>query len=121
MISVTAPKNTKEKQRQVLQLILALDKRIEASPYFLPTLLVLLVALLMQLRGHPLITYVVARWSLRARRAGKFDGIARRPRIPRNAAPPRKARLEESRIANAPRIRRRNPIIRSFSPSRAIN
>jgi hypothetical protein len=33
---------------------------------------VLLVALLMYLRGRPLITYVVARWSLRARRAGNL-------------------------------------------------
>src|SRR5579864_1892667 len=67
-----AQKYYKEKQRQLMQMILALDKRIEASPYFLPTLLVLLVALLMYLRGRPLITYVVARWSLRARRAGNL-------------------------------------------------
>jgi hypothetical protein len=67
-----AQKYYKEKQRQLMQLILALDKRIEASQYFLPSLLVLLVALLMYLRGRPLITYVVARWSLRARRAGNL-------------------------------------------------
>jgi protein-glutamine gamma-glutamyltransferase len=67
-----AQKYYKEKQRQLMQMILALDKRIEASPYFLPALLVLLVALLMYLRGRPLITYVVARWSLRARRAGNL-------------------------------------------------
>jgi transglutaminase-like putative cysteine protease len=60
------------KQRQVMELLLAIDKRAEASPYFLPTLLVMLVALLVYLRGRPLISYVVARWSLRARRAGNL-------------------------------------------------
>lgn len=67
-----AQKYYKEKQRQVMQMMVALDKRIEASPYFLPILLVLLVALLLYLRGRPLISYVVARWSLRARRAGNL-------------------------------------------------
>ena len=67
-----AQKYYREKQNQVMQLLLALDRRLEASPYFLPTLLVLLVALLMYLRGRPLISYVVARWSLRARRAGNL-------------------------------------------------
>ncbi|HWZ53385.1 MAG TPA: DUF3488 and transglutaminase-like domain-containing protein [Candidatus Acidoferrales bacterium] len=67
-----AQKYYREKQKQVMQLLLALDRRLEASPYFLPTLLVLLVALLMYLRGRPLISYVVARWSLRARRAGNL-------------------------------------------------
>jgi protein-glutamine gamma-glutamyltransferase len=67
-----AQKYYKEKQRQVMQMLLALDRRIEASPYFLPILLVLLVALLLYLRGRPLISYVVARWSLRARRAGNL-------------------------------------------------
>jgi protein-glutamine gamma-glutamyltransferase len=60
------------KQRQVMDLLLAVDKRAEASPYFLPLLLVMLVALLVYLRGRPLISYVVARWSLRARRAGNL-------------------------------------------------
>jgi hypothetical protein len=67
-----AQKYYKEKQRQLMTLLIALDKRIEASPYFLPTILVLLVALLIYLRGRPLISYVVARWSLRARRAGNL-------------------------------------------------
>ena len=67
-----AQKIYKEKQRQVMALLLSLDKRIEASPYFLPVMLVMLVALLIYLRGKPLISYVVARWSLRARRAGNL-------------------------------------------------
>ncbi len=67
-----AQKLYKEKQRQVMTLLLSLDKRIEASPYFLPVMLVMLVALLIYLRGKPLISYVVARWSLRARRAGNL-------------------------------------------------
>ena len=93
-----------EKQRQAMRMLLALDKRIEASPYFLPRLLVLLVALLIYLRGRPLIAYLVARWSLRAARR-KSHSFARRARIPRNAAPSRKARLEESRrkpLSNSP-------------------
>jgi protein-glutamine gamma-glutamyltransferase len=59
-----------EKQEQALNFIIALDKRFEASPYFLPTLLVLLIALLLYLRGRSLINYIVARWSLRARNSG---------------------------------------------------
>ncbi|MGA8142623.1 MAG: transglutaminaseTgpA domain-containing protein [Candidatus Acidiferrales bacterium] len=67
-----AQKYYREKQKQLMQMLLAVDKRIEASPYFLPLVLVALVALLIYLRGRPLISYVVARWSLRARRAGNL-------------------------------------------------
>ena len=67
-----AQKYYQEKQRQPMQLLLTLDQRIEASPYFLPTLLVFLVALLVYLRGRSLIAYVLARWSLRARRGGNL-------------------------------------------------
>jgi transglutaminase-like putative cysteine protease len=59
-------------QEAAIRGLLALDRRIEASPYFLPTLLVLLVALLLVLRGRSLIRYAVARWSLRARRGGNL-------------------------------------------------
>jgi transglutaminase-like putative cysteine protease len=52
--------------------LLALDRRLEASPYFLPSVLVFLVALLFILRGRSLIRYAVARWSLRARRGGNL-------------------------------------------------
>jgi transglutaminase-like putative cysteine protease len=60
-----------ERQEQAaMREILALDRRTEASPYFLPGLLVLLVGLLIFLRGRSLIRYGVARWRLRARRDG---------------------------------------------------
>ena len=58
------------KQLQVMAAIVALDKKTEASPYFLPSLLVCLIALLFYLRGRSMIAYVVARWSLRARNRG---------------------------------------------------
>jgi protein-glutamine gamma-glutamyltransferase len=59
-----------EKQHQVMDYLLALDRRVEASPYFLPSLLILLVALLFFLRGRALVNYVVARWTIRVRHAG---------------------------------------------------
>jgi transglutaminase-like putative cysteine protease len=59
-----------QKQRQILQLIVKLDKKTEASPYFLPSILVFLVALLIYLRGHSMFGYLMARWSLRARSSG---------------------------------------------------
>jgi len=58
------------KQHEVMRMIVALDKRIEASPYFLPCVLALLVALLVYLRGRPLIAHAVARWHMRVRRRG---------------------------------------------------
>jgi Domain of unknown function (DUF4129) len=61
-----------QKQREAMRLLLELDRRIEASPYFLPTLLVFLVALLLYLRGRPLIAYILARLALRARRGGNL-------------------------------------------------
>jgi transglutaminase-like putative cysteine protease len=57
-------------QQYALNAIFALDRRTEASPYFLPSLLVLLVALLLVMRGRALIRYFVARWRLRAHRGG---------------------------------------------------
>jgi len=60
----------RREQKRVVARILALDKRTEASPYFLPGVLVLLLALLFTLRGRSMIRYVVTRWSLRARRRG---------------------------------------------------
>lgn len=60
----------KAKQRQAIHWILALDKRAESSPYFLPGILIVLVAILMYLRGRALFTFMMARWSLRARRSG---------------------------------------------------
>lgn len=57
-------------QQAALNAILALDRRTEASPYFLPSLLVVLVAILFALRGRALLRYLVARWRLRAHRGG---------------------------------------------------
>jgi hypothetical protein len=51
---------------------MALDRRTEASPYFLPSVLVFLIALLIYLRGRPLIGYLIARWRVRARRGGNL-------------------------------------------------
>jgi transglutaminase-like putative cysteine protease len=64
-------------QEAAVRRLMALDRRIEGSPYFLPGVLVLLVALLLVLRGRSLIRYAVARWSLRARRGGNLTaGLA---------------------------------------------
>jgi hypothetical protein len=60
----------RQKQDQAMQVLLALDRRIEASPYFLPGVLVFLVALLFYLRGRSMIGYILARWRLRARSGG---------------------------------------------------
>ena len=60
----------RRKQQAILKKILALDKRTEASPYFLPGALVFLLALVFTLRGRSMIRYLVTRWSLRARRRG---------------------------------------------------
>jgi transglutaminase-like putative cysteine protease len=62
----------REKQRQAIRLLMALDRRTEASPYFLPSVLVFLIALLIYLRGRPLIGYLIARWRVRARRGGNL-------------------------------------------------
>jgi len=57
-------------QKRILEEILAFDRRTEASPYFLPGVLICLVVLLFVMRGRSMIRYAVARWSLRARRGG---------------------------------------------------
>jgi protein-glutamine gamma-glutamyltransferase len=61
-----------DKQRDAIRLLMALDRRTEASPYFLPSVLVFLIALLTYLRGRPLIGYLIARWRVRARRGGNL-------------------------------------------------
>jgi hypothetical protein len=60
------------KQDEAMQFLLALDRRTEASPYFLPGVLVFLIALLIFMRGRPVIGYLFARWTLRARRGGNL-------------------------------------------------
>jgi hypothetical protein len=68
--SESARKYYRDKQRRAMDVIITLDKKIEASPYFLPSLLVCLITLLLYLRGRSMIAYIVARWSLRARNRG---------------------------------------------------
>lgn len=64
-------------QEAAVRGLVALDRRVEASRYFLPSVLAFLVALLLFLRGRSLIRYLVARWSLRARRGGNLTaGLA---------------------------------------------
>lgn len=62
----------REKQRQAIRLLMALDHRTEASPYFLPGVLAFLIALLIYMRGRPLVGYLIARWRVRARRGGNL-------------------------------------------------
>jgi len=58
------------KERELIRWILAVDKKTENSPYFLPGILAILVMVLMYLRGRALFAFMMARWSLRARRGG---------------------------------------------------
>jgi len=58
------------KQQQAINYLIGLDKRVEGSPYFLPSVLAFLVALLFFLRGRAMVNYVVARWTIRVRHAG---------------------------------------------------
>jgi len=60
----------RDKQRQAIHLILEWDKRAENSRYFLPGILAILVGILLYLRGRALFVFMMARWSLRARRSG---------------------------------------------------
>ncbi|MGH9757945.1 MAG: DUF4129 domain-containing transglutaminase family protein [Candidatus Acidiferrales bacterium] len=58
------------KREEAMIALLALDRRIERSHDSLPVVLVLLVALLIFRRGGAMMRYMMARWSLRARRSG---------------------------------------------------
>jgi protein-glutamine gamma-glutamyltransferase len=60
----------RDKQRQAIRAILAMDKKAENSPYFLPGILAILIAVLLYLRGRAFFAFMMARWSLRARRGG---------------------------------------------------
>lgn len=60
------------KEHQAMQYLLALDQRVEASRYTLPSILVLLIALLIYIRGRKMMGYAVARWRLRAGHAGNL-------------------------------------------------
>jgi hypothetical protein len=58
------------KREEAMMALLTLDRRIERSRDSLPLVLVLLVALLIFRRGGSMMRYLMARWSLRARRSG---------------------------------------------------
>ncbi len=62
----------RSKRDTLLNAVVGLDRRIEASPWLLPGVLILLVVGLFALRGKWMIRYAFARWSLRARRAGNL-------------------------------------------------
>ncbi|HXQ27138.1 MAG TPA: DUF3488 and transglutaminase-like domain-containing protein [Candidatus Acidoferrales bacterium] len=62
----------RRKQYAIMHRLLALDRKLEASRYFLPGILILLLVVLFALRGRSMIRYAVARWSLRARRGGNL-------------------------------------------------
>jgi protein-glutamine gamma-glutamyltransferase len=67
----------RERERAAMAQLLALDRRLEASKYFLPGTLVFLLGILFVLRGPSLIRYAATRWSLRARRRGNLTaGLA---------------------------------------------
>jgi transglutaminase-like putative cysteine protease len=55
------------KRDALLAEIIKLDKKTEASPYFLPTILAILIALLIFLRGRDMLSHLMARWALLAR------------------------------------------------------
>jgi hypothetical protein len=61
-----------DRQDRLTRIFLDFDRKAEASPYFLPALLLFLIGLLFSLRGRLMIGYLVARWSLRARRGGNL-------------------------------------------------
>jgi hypothetical protein len=62
----------RQKEEATMQRLLALDRRAEASPYFLPTALIFLMFAFLATRGRSIIRYAVARWALRARRGGNL-------------------------------------------------
>jgi transglutaminase-like putative cysteine protease len=62
----------RDKRDATMHALLALDRRIEGSPWLLPGALLVLVMMLFALRGKWMIRYAFARWSLRARRAGNL-------------------------------------------------
>jgi protein-glutamine gamma-glutamyltransferase len=63
----------RRKEQQAMRFLLALDHRLEASPYLLPSILLLLIGLLVYVRGRSMLGYLAARWSLRAGHRGNLD------------------------------------------------
>jgi transglutaminase-like putative cysteine protease len=72
----SARKYYEAKRDAAMRMIVELDKKTEASPYFLPGILVLLIALLIFMRGREMFGYLMARWSLRARSGDATASLA---------------------------------------------
>jgi protein-glutamine gamma-glutamyltransferase len=64
---------SRKKEDQAMRFLLALDRRVEKSPYLLPAILVFLIGLLIYVRGGSMIRYIVARWRLRAGHTGDLS------------------------------------------------
>jgi protein-glutamine gamma-glutamyltransferase len=64
---------SRKKEQQAMRFLLDLDRKVEASPYLLPSILVFLIGLLIYVRGGSMIRYIVARWSLRAGHTGDLS------------------------------------------------
>jgi protein-glutamine gamma-glutamyltransferase len=60
------------KEHAAMAYLLALDRRVEASRYTLPSILAFLIALLLYIRGRSMIAYAAARWRLRAGHSGNL-------------------------------------------------
>src|SRR5579863_9127523 len=60
------------KEHAAMRFLLDLDRRVEASRYTLPSILAFLIALLLYIRGGPMIAYAAARWRLRAGHSGNL-------------------------------------------------
>jgi protein-glutamine gamma-glutamyltransferase len=72
----SARKYYQQKRDALIAGIISLDKKTEASPYFLPSVLVLLVVLLIFLRGRDLLAHLMARWTLLARHGDASPSLA---------------------------------------------
>lgn len=64
------------KKQRAITALLALDRRLEATDYLLPVLLVVLVSILLCLHGSAAVRYMVASWALRVRRKSAPESLA---------------------------------------------
>ena len=87
-----------------------------SSPYFLPGVLVFLIALLIFLRGRSMIRYAVARWTLRARRGGDLTASLAVFEYREMLHAARKTGWKKVAIADAARIRGRHSRRRFSAP-----
>jgi hypothetical protein len=62
----------RRKKREAMQWLLALDRRMETSHYFLPGVLVLLLGMLLFARGRSMIGYGIAHLRIQVRRGGNL-------------------------------------------------